>query len=301
MFWVLSPFVHTVPSSDFVQSNFTWYSVYTLINPYQTNMEEHNQHEQTTVSSTEPVVATPTISVSTEEATDTVVTTAPETAPRNKNLMIAIAIVVLAALGAGGYYFYKTKIQGQGPVAVVNGVAIDRKDFNDSLAMLTASAAQQGADVIDPKIKSAIESQTLDTLVNNALLVGGAKAAGFAADQATIDADYKALVDQLGGTDGLKAQMEKVGLTDAKLRSNIADRVVVDAFLNAKTDLKTATTTNDEVLTFYNTLKAQSTTTPPLADIQPMIEQQLLGQKQQTIVNDFIKTLHDAAKIQINI
>lgn len=262
-------------------------------------MEEHNQHEHATAVPTEPAVQTP---MASDDIVSLATTTASSQAtPHNKNFMVAITIIALAMIGAGGYYYYKTKIQGKGPVAVVNGINIDRKDYNDSITILTTSAAQQGANVTDPKIISTIKAQTLDTLINNALLIGGAKAAGFTADNATVEADYKALVEQLGGADALKAQMTKVGLTDAKLRSNIADRVVVDAFLNAKTDLKTATTTPDDVLAFYNSLKAQSTSTPPLAEIRPQIEQQLLGQKQQTIVSDFIKTLHDAAKIQINI
>lgn len=271
------------------------YSIYQILIKRIANMEENIQ-TTSTMEHTETPAAT---GVSPAASSDTAITKIPFY--KQKNVLVAFVIIILGSLGAGGYYFYKTRIQGQGPVAVVNGYPITRKDYNDSITLLTKNAGQQGANVNDPTVQATIKQQVLDGLINNALLIGGAKEAGITADKTKVDSEYQAIATQLGGEEQLKTQMQNIGLTPEKLRSNISDRIIVDAFLEANTEIKAATATPSEVSAFYASLKTQSTSTPPLSELQAEIKQQIVNQKQQTIVNDFIKSLKDKAKITINI
>ncbi len=86
----------------------------------------------------------------------------------SKQIIIAISIVILGGVAAGGYYLYTTQYS---PVAVVNGLKIARKEFNESVTMITQTASLQGADVTDPNIQKEINTQALEILVSNTLLL----------------------------------------------------------------------------------------------------------------------------------
>ncbi len=225
----------------------------------------------------------------------------PSLAPKKKIIVGGVIAAALFAFAGGGYYFYTTHPSDGGPVAVVNGFKIARKEFNDSVTTITQTASLQGADVTDPNVQKAINDQALDTLVSNALLIEGAKAEGFSATPLDVQKEYDALVTQLGGEETLKTRMAEVGLTEEKLRSNINDRIMVDAFLKAKTDIGTATVTPEEVQSLYDSYKAGGTAVPPFEDVRAQLEAQILGQKQQEIVNKFIATLKEKATIEITI
>jgi hypothetical protein len=239
--------------------------------------------------------------VSLPTATETTAS-APTQAPgRRTQLIIAGAIVVLGALGAGGYYYYTTQYLAGGPVAVVNGLKIARKEFNESVAMITQTASLQGANITDPAIQKEINDQALDILVSNTLLLDGARAAGITTNDEAVQAEYDKLVTELGGQEALTARMAEVKLTEEKLRSNIEERIIVDQYLKAETDMEEVTVSEEDLKTTYESYKAGGVEVPPFADIRAQLESQMVGQKQQEIINTFIASLKEKASIEIKI
>ncbi len=234
------------------------------------------------------------------EVTDAeVVETTPmaEPKPKNNKLKIALAILLVGVLVSGGiYYVLQDKAN---TVAVVNGMKITQKELTESIDLITQNASMQGIDVSTPEIQAEINKQAMDVLVNNALIIGGAEVAGISADKEKIQTEYDKLVTELGGEEELKARMAEVSLTEEKLRSNIEERIIADAFIESQTDIETLAATEEEVTSFYDMLKAQSTTTPALEEIRPQIEEQIVGQKRQEVVNALITKLHDEATIEI--
>jgi FKBP-type peptidyl-prolyl cis-trans isomerase (trigger factor) len=244
------------------------------------------------VESTETVANSPVTSVG-EVATQS-------TASR-KNLFVIIAIAV-AILIAGGYYFYTAKMADGGPVAVVNGFKIAREEFNNSVEMIKQTASLQGANVEDPQVQTVINEQALDILVNNALLIEGAKNSGITVDDARIEEEYEKLLADIGGEEELTARMAEVGLTQEKLRNNIKERILVDSFLEAETDVENVTATEEEVLALYESFTANAEEgVPSIDELRPQVEEQIKAQKQQAIVNDFLMNLRENADIEIKI
>jgi peptidyl-prolyl cis-trans isomerase SurA len=228
--------------------------------------------------------------------------TTPAQAPgRRTQLIIASAIVVLGALGGGGYYYYTTQYVAGGPVAVVNGLKIARKEFNESVTMITQTASLQGANITDPAIQKEINNQAIDILVSNTLLLDGARAAGISTTKEAVQAEYDKLVTELGGQEALTARMAEVKLSEAKLRSNIEERLIVDQYLKAETDMEDVKVSEEDVKAAYDSYKGSGVDVPPYEDIKTQIETQLVGQKQQDIVNTFIATLKEKATIEIKI
>jgi hypothetical protein len=229
-----------------------------------------------------------------------VVETSTAPAPTdNKKLKVAALIIAIGVVVSGGLYFMLD--MRANTVAVVNGFKITQEAFQSNVDMIMQNATLSGADVTDPVVVKQINDQALDILINNALLIEGAKAAGISADEAEVATEYETLVTGVGGAEELAKRMEEVGLTEEKLRSNIKDRLVADAFIEAQTDIENLTVTDEEVTAFLETISTEGSELPPLEEIKPQIEAQILSQKQQALVTEFLKKLRDEATVDIRI
>ncbi len=215
---------------------------------------------------------------------------------KNTKVLVAVAIAVIL-LGGAGFYAYTMNTTG-GTVAVVNGKKIYQNELNESIALIEQTATSQGADITDPTVIAEIRSQALDVLVNNTLIMTAADDAGFSASDEEIGAKYDELVTQLGGAEQLATRMGEIGLTEKKLKQNIAERIVADKYIESVTTIKDLKVSDIEVAEFIKTLGDDSNL-PPLEEIRPQIEAEILSQKQQQLVVDLLKKLQDEGTVEL--
>lgn len=227
-------------------------------------------------------------------------TIAPMPFYRRHQTAIAIAIGLLILLGAG-YYIYAQNYLNGGTVATVNGKSIYKKEFDDSVTLMEQSATMQGIDLSQESVKQEIRKEALNVLINNALLITAAEGAGFKATDEDIDQKYAELVTEVGGEEVLSARMAEIGLTPEKLRSNIRERILADQYLESETDVESLSVSDEEVNQFLAALNTEGTELPPIEEIRPQIEAQILSQKQQQIVQDLIAKLRAEATIETRI
>ena len=234
------------------------------------------------------------------EETTATESTVSEPFYKKNPLFIAIAVAVVLVLGAG-YYVYADRYAGGGTVATVNGMKIYAKDLDESVLLFEQSATAQGADVTDATLKAQLRAQALDVLINNALIITASKEEGFTASKEARDAKYAELVTELGGEAQLTARMAEMGLSKEKLEDNITERIIADQYIESQTEIEDVAVSEEEIATFLKTLTETNKDLPPLEEIRPQIEAQILGQKQQQIVVDLIEKLRSEAKIDMNI
>lgn len=220
---------------------------------------------------------------------------------RNKALIIAIIVALLVLLGAGGYYLYTQKFDKGAVVALVGERKIYEKDYLESARLIEQNATSQGADIADEAIKAEIKNQALEILINNALLLAAASQAGITSTDEDVQKKYDELAAQLGGPEALTTEMVKVGLTEEKLRSNIEERVLADKYIESATDIEVVSVSEQEVADFVQTVTAGGQELPPLEQIRPQIEQQILGQKQQVIVSELLAKLRSETTVETKI
>ena len=218
---------------------------------------------------------------------------------KNQKLLIALGIAVVLLIGAG-YYAYVMYTTG-GSVATVNGKKISQNEFNESVTLIEQNATLQGIDLTQESARKEIETQALEALINNALLITAAEKAGFEVTGEDIQVKYDELAEQLGGADILATKMVEVGLTEEKLRSNIADRILSDLYIESVTTIEELTVSTEEVNEFIKTINVGEAELPPLEEIRPQIESQILGQKRQQIVTDLLAKLRSEATIETKI
>lgn len=213
--------------------------------------------------------------------------------PWYKNTKLVVAIIVaLILLGGSGLYAYTMYATG-GTVATVNGKKIYQKEFNESVALIQQNATLQGVETTPTDLNA----QALEVLINNALLITAAEGAGFEVTDEDIQKKFDELTTQLGGAEALTAKMLEVGLTEEKLRQNIAERILSDLYIESVTGIEDLSVSDEEVAEFIKTIDVGDAELPPLEEIRPQIESTILTQKQQQIVTDLLTKLRSEATI----
>lgn len=226
----------------------------------------------------------------------------------NKSLS-AILVVVAILLIAGGAYWYLTNRQGEEAAetegesevaAVVNGHEIDRTTLERSIEQVSGSYAAQGIDTTSTEASAAIREQALTALINRQLMIGAATSAGLSASEEEIQAEYQVALDNVGGLDNLTTALSEIGMTEADLRADIANDVIINKYLDEKLGLNTLTISDADVQTAYDAaVESNTEEVPPLGDVAELIRNQLLVEKQQELINTELERLRGEASIEI--
>lgn len=102
-------------------------------------------------------------------------------------------------------------------VATVNGEAITAGSYNTNLTLYRTAQTQTGTLLAT----ESIEQIVLDDLIDRLLLAQGAKAAGFTADDATIDERLDTVIEQAGGQATFDAWLAAQGYTAESFREEL--------------------------------------------------------------------------------
>ena len=225
---------------------------------------------------------------------------------KGKGKIVSIVVIILIIAAVGGYFAFGKNKPASSPstpsVATVNGVVLTQSEYDAQLASAVATYKTQGVDVADPTKLSQIKAQVLDNMISNELVKQAAATAGVKVTAEDVEKQYQALVTQYGGVDKLNAELVKNNMTEAKLRENISMQLTAQTYLSQNIDTKSITATDAEISQFYTEYsKAQKDagqkTIPTLKELSAQIKQQIISNKQQTLVANFIAGLKAKATI----
>ncbi len=224
----------------------------------------------------------------------------------SKEKLFSIVALVVLIVGVALYGVFGLKKGGQTAeaqdnVALVNGVGIPRATFNQQLAQATSTLKAQGQDVSSDTALTTIKNQVLDSLINNELINQEITKAGIAPTSAQVDAQYQAIVTQVGGQDKLKTQLQTAGLSDAQLHDNIRKQLAIQMYLQKNIATSTYAVSEKEITDYYNQNVKGQKNAPTLKTIHDQIVQQLTNTKQQAAVNAFVASLRSKAQIQTSL
>lgn len=230
------------------------------------------------------------------------------TSQGNKGLT-AILVVVAILLIAGGAYWYLTSRQGEEAAetttesevaAVVNGHEIDKATLDRSIEQVTGTYAAQGIDTSNEEASAAIREQALTALINRQLMIGAATDAGLTASDEEVEAEFQVAVENIGGTENLATALSDIGMTEADLRADIANDVIINKYLDENLGLKALSVTDEEVKTAYDAAAASNAEeVPALEDVEELLRNQLLMEKQQELISTELERLRAEATIEI--
>ncbi|MFA5791842.1 MAG: SurA N-terminal domain-containing protein [Candidatus Paceibacterota bacterium] len=227
-----------------------------------------------------------------------------ENLDKRKNIA-SIVVLILAILIIGGYFvFGKNKTNNIAPsVAIVNGAPILKTAYDTALTNSLALYKTEGIDTEDATKLSQIKTQVLDNLINNELLLQGVSNAGIKTTSEEIEKQFQLILTQSGGKDKFQAELIKNNLTETQLRENISKQITIQTYLLQNIDTKSINVSEAEIEQLYaDYSKIQKDSgqkdVPALKDLSEEIKQQIISNKQQVLVGNFISSLRAKAKIE---
>jgi hypothetical protein len=259
----------------------------------------------------DPVVEVPTAPVESVEVTASAM---PEASPTKFNFKAYGAMVVGILVIAAGLLFILEKegrtstgifaglissMEDGEPAARVNGVEIPKSDFTSSFNQLIEMSAAQGAVVSDEALVEQLRTQAIETLVNAELLRQAAIAAGMTVTDEEVDARFNEIQEGLGGAAALAARMAEFGVTEASLRRDIENEFLIQGLFDANIDSSNIVATEEELFFLYNQAGGTEAGLPPMAEIRDQIEAQIIFEKEQGLISEFIEDLRVEAEIEV--
>lgn len=135
-------------------------------------------------------------------------------------------------------------------VAKVNGVAITTADFDREVGRYEQQMAMMGQPVSPEQLKE-IKGKVLDGMIDRELLFQESKKEGIKVDKAEVDQRISALKQKFPKEEEFKQTLERLGLTEASLRTQFEQELAVKALVDKKFGGK-VTVTEQDMKKFYN-------------------------------------------------
>lgn len=227
-------------------------------------------------------------------------------------------VVVLVALLAGGVWWLSNSSEPTATtdtassnsfsaadypevVATVNGEEITAVRFVEGLAQAEQSVSQQGGNPQDAATQAQMETQTITALVNTELMRQAAQSSGVETEAGAVEAEIASIEGQFEDADTFASELEAAGLTMEELRSDIAEQLLIDAYVRQASEWGEVAVSDAEVQEYYDSVVANNpdTEVPPFAEVADAVEQQLLSSKQQEATDAIIERLRAEADIEV--
>lgn len=239
----------------------------------------------------------------------------------NGNMLAFLVIIAIAVIAGGAYYFLQKKdtvepvvntgnpeisdafsLTDADPVAKVDGVEISGEVYRRSITQTVTTYQSQGIDISSTEAVTAIKQQVLDGLISRQLVLKAGIDAGVTVDDAAVETEYQNTITGLGGSEALAEALSSVSMSEADLRSEIKDGLIINGYLTSRISPDSFTFSDEEVLSFYETAKTEAGETaeiPPLEEVRDVIVSQLRSQAEQQAINAEIERLRAEANIEI--
>ncbi len=221
---------------------------------------------------------------------------------QNKNTIIILSGIIIATIIIISSFFYKNIKEDavlNAPVAVVNGVEITQKSLNDRFNQVVNQINLQGGSIIPgSEDEKNLKIQVLENLINDELLLQKAKEAGIEISEEDLASSISGIIEQIGGEDNFRNQLEVEGISEDEFRDLVLNQMMIQRYMVENVNLDSIEITDKEVEDFYNSLKEQQgDNIQSLEEMRDQIKNDLLINKQRTIIADFIESIKKDAEI----
>lgn len=187
-------------------------------------------------------------------------------------------------------------------VAVVNDQSITREEFFRMGEQVAREVTSQGFDISSVEAQAEITNRALSNLIDQHLVLTQAQEASVVSSSTWVAEQLGRIVESARGDESLEAQLAQAGLSVEIIRQDLEAQSVTQTFLEEELKLSDITISQSEIEERYAQIQEQSgTSTPELTEIQSSISDQLLIEKQQGVIAEYLSVLREDAEIQINL
>ena len=193
-------------------------------------------------------------------------------------------------------------------VATVNGEDITKDEFVPVYESQFQQMAMQQQTTGEQPDQAELKGQVAQQLVDNELLLQGAKDAGIEATDEDIDATLEEVASQngLGSADEVVSALEQQGMSAEEIREDAASQFTLTAYIEQEADISEPT--EEELKKQYEQLTAQQSQAggdasqiPPFEEVKEQLAQQTISQQQNEAATTLAAELREAGDVTINL
>lgn len=213
---------------------------------------------------------------------------------RRTALAAMLVVGVFAMVGCGG--------DGEvtPAVATVNGEEITEQELDVQLNQYRQQYASQSVDLdAEPELLAEVQLAVLDEIIDQTLLLEYAADEGLTASQEAMDAEYRALLQQVGGEEALQELLDAQGMSRDELMGLIEDEVMLKGLQDYVREERGLEVTETALEDAYEQYREMMPDIPPLEQIRPQLRAELEYQQYMEVLAVLLETLREDAEIEV--
>ena len=213
---------------------------------------------------------------------------------KSRKLLIlgTVIVVVVVAASAGAYFLLRPRSK---TVAQVNGTTITQAELDQQ----TSFPLTQTPGIFDAAGGAAsqkeVDARNLQAAINQQLLLQEAKKRKISVTGKTITAAYSALTKSYADPVALKDKLKAASMTEAELKSAVADNLTISAL--TKSLVTDASATEAKLQAYYNTHKDRYAGAGSFDDLKAEIKADYLNDARSAAVTKLAAQLEKTAVI----
>ncbi len=229
-----------------------------------------------------------------------------------KGLVLGLLVVLI--IGGIVFGLYKAGVIGgmssnevgsadpESIVATVNGITITRGELDKKLEQVKKTLPENAVDTTQD---AAFELQLLNDLISLKLLTQMAEEKRYTVSEEQLAAEKTTLVEQLGGEEALKMQLDAMGISQEELDENMRNELLIRQLLDEETTIKDVTVTDQEIQDAYDAVIASGSVNPDeapsLDQVREIVRTDIVNQKSAEIIQKYIEEKKATAQIEITL
>ncbi len=221
---------------------------------------------------------------------------------RKTLLLLLVAVFALTVAGCGQENAANQNSNKE-KVAVVEGEAIYKQEFDDQMKQVKAAYKQQGQDLEAEENKQVLEKteqQVLDQMINNVVLLQQAEKAGVTASEQEVQSQMEAIKSQYNESE-FSEILKANNLSEADLEKDIVNQITIDNYMQEEIEEEKLSVSEDEIRKSYDQVIEQQPEgqRPAYEDVKTQIEGMLMQEKMQTAKSELLQGLKKNMEIEV--
>ncbi|MTI82651.1 MAG: hypothetical protein FH756_01875 [Firmicutes bacterium] len=221
---------------------------------------------------------------------------------RKTLLLLLVAVFILTVAGCGQESVGNQNGSNE-KVAVVEGEAIYKQEFDDQMEQVKAAYKQQGQDLEAEENKEVLENteqQVLNEMINNVVLLQHAEKAGVTAPEQEVESQMEAFKSQYNESK-FSEILEANNLSEADLGKDIFNQITIDNYMQGEIEEEKLSVSEDEIRKSYDQVIEQQPEgqRPAYEDVKPQIEGMLMQEKMQAAKSELLQGLKENMEIEV--
>ncbi|MCI0679795.1 SurA N-terminal domain-containing protein [bacterium] len=219
---------------------------------------------------------------------------------------IVLVIVIIAALVAGYFYYASDKsgsfmqiFSGNKTLAIVNGEKIKQKEFDKRLAQAIAPFEAEGGDLDASGLREQVETQLLQDMIHEKLLLQYAKANNISVTDEEVNAEYERVKGLFGSEEEFMKKVEEEGLTLDEVRTVMRDQLIIRSVIDQHIASLSIEVTDEEVRDVYDRASESEENLPPFEEVKEEIREQIKQKKTSDAILAFLNKLFEEGEVEI--